>query len=140
MTDLQNRVREYMALRRSLGYKLRKFEARLNEFVTFLDGKGSSHVTTKLVLAWIVESSHGAMSSRSERLYIVRGFAKYLSAMDARNEVPPVRLVPRPHVNLRPYIYTNEEVLRLMEAAQNLFSRLCARIRKPGEMTGTARL
>ena len=122
MKDLQKKVREYIALRQSLGYKLRKFEARLNEFVTFLDGKGASHVTSKLVLAWVVESAHGAMTSRSERLYIVRGFARYLSAMDARNEVPPVRLVPRPHVSLRPYIYTNEEILRLMEAAQNLFS------------------
>lgn len=122
MKGLRKAVHEYIALRRALGYKLRKSEARLDEFVTFLEDKGACHVTTRLALAWALESARGATYSCSDRLRIVRRFASHLSAMDSRTEVPPARLIPRPAVVLRPYIYTEKEILRLMEAAQNLFS------------------
>jgi integrase len=122
MTDLQNMAREFVALRRSLGYKLAMVEARLNEFVTFLESKGAAYVTTQLALAWVLESARGAIGSYKYRLYVVRSFAKYLSATDSRNEVPPPRLLPPPARTRRPYIYTEKEVLALMKATQMLSS------------------
>jgi hypothetical protein len=39
MKDLRKDLRQYIDLRRALGYKLRKHEPRLDEFITFLEAK-----------------------------------------------------------------------------------------------------
>jgi hypothetical protein len=36
MRDLRKNLREYIDLRRALGFRLRKHERRLSEFITFL--------------------------------------------------------------------------------------------------------
>ena len=121
MKDLKDQVREYLALRRGLGYKLRQVEPRLNEFVAFLERKGAVCITAKSAIAWASESANGAMSYY-DRLRVVRGFSKYVAAEDSRHERLPDRLAPRPRAIRRPYIYTEQEILRLMEAARNLCS------------------
>lgn len=122
MRNLQKDLRHYIDVRRALGYKLRKHEPRLTEFVAFLEAKGSDHITIKLALAWATESSKGHKHSCFERLSFIRSFAKHMSSMDARTEILPTGTARRPEIALRPYIYTCEEIERLMEAARNLFS------------------
>ncbi len=115
-------LRQYIDLRRSLGYKLRKHEPRLTEFIAFLEAKGSDWITTKLAIAWATESSKDHKHSCFERLSFIRSFAKHVSSIDARTEIPPTGTMRRPEIALRPYIYTQEEIDRLMAAARNLFS------------------
>jgi integrase/recombinase XerD len=122
MRDLRQDLRHYIDLRRALGYRLRKHEPRLREFIAFLEAKGSDRITTKLAVAWATESSKGHKHSCCERLGIIRSFSKHVSAMDARTEIPPIGTVRRPEVALRPYIYTQEEIGRLMASARDLLS------------------
>jgi integrase/recombinase XerD len=129
MKDLRKPVREYVALRRALGYKLRTFDARLNEFVAFLKARKAEYITAALAVAWALESSQGRGTSASARLRIVRGFAVHLSASDARTEIPPPRAIPRTAVAIRPYIFTEDEILRLMQAARKLFSPLAQELK-----------
>jgi integrase/recombinase XerD len=96
MTNFRDHVREYLALRRALGYRLHKFDARLNEFVTFLATKRADFITAELAIAWASESSRGHRVSCSERLRMARQFAKYMSAEDSRTQVPPTRAIPQP--------------------------------------------
>jgi integrase/recombinase XerD len=122
MRDLRKNLREYIDLRRALGFRLRKHERRLSEFITFLEARRTDHITTKLAIAWAMESSKGHKHSCFERLSFIRSFATYVSSMDARTEIPPTGTIRRPAIALRPYIYTREEIGRLMAAARNLFS------------------
>jgi site-specific recombinase XerD len=122
MRDLRKDLRQYIDLRRALGYKLRKHEPRLTEFIAFLAAKGTDRITTRLAVAWATESSKGHKHSCFERLGFIRSFAKHVSSMDARTEIPPTGTMRRPEIALRPYIYTQEEIGRLMAAARNLFS------------------
>ena len=122
MRDLRQDLRHYIDLRRALGYKLRKHEPRLTEFIAFLEANGSDRITTKLAVAWATESSKGHKHSCCERLGFIRSFSKHVSSMDARTEIPPIGTMRRPEVALRPYIYTQEEIRRLMAAARDLFS------------------
>lgn len=122
MRDLRNDLREYIDLRQALGYKLRKHEQRLSEFIAFLEARRADHITTKLAIAWATESSKGREHSCFERLSFIRSFATHVSAMDARTEIPPTGTMRRPAISLRPYIYTQEQIDRLMAAARNLFS------------------
>src|SRR5947208_2792581 len=91
MRDLRKDLRRYIDLRRALGYKLRKHEPRLTEFIGFLEAQGTDRITTKLAVAWATESSQGHKHSCCERLRIVRSFARHVSSMDARTEVPSDR-------------------------------------------------
>src|SRR5271169_2045205 len=77
---------------------------------------------TTLAIAWATESSKGHSHSCFERLSFIRSFARHLSSIDARTEVPPTGTMRRPAIALRPYIYTREEIGRLMAAARNLLS------------------
>ena len=122
MRDVRKDLRQYIDLRRGLGYKLRKHEPRLTEFIAFLETKCTDRITTKLAIACATESSNGHKHSCFERLSFVRSFATHMSSMDARTEIPPAGAVRRPEIALRPYIYTRDEIARLMAAARNLFS------------------
>jgi len=44
MIDLRKDLRHYIDLRRALGYRLRKHEPRLTEFIAFLKAKGTGFV------------------------------------------------------------------------------------------------
>src|SRR6266702_2994124 len=60
---------------------------------------------------------------------MVRRFAAWLSAFDARNEVPPARLLDARRRRKKPYIYTDREIVRLMAEAARLRSRAGLRSR-----------
>jgi integrase len=48
---------------------------------------------------------------------MVRGFARHRSATDPRTEIPPDGLLPYRPKRARPYIYSDEEIRRLLRAA-----------------------
>ena len=48
-----------------------------------------------------------------------RGFARYLSGIDPRTEIPPAGLVPLAPLRRPPFIYTEAEILALMDAARS---------------------
>jgi integrase len=49
---------------------------------------------------------------------LVRGFARYLSGIDWRTEVPPAGTIRHPRRWRRPFIYTDNDVLAMIEQAQ----------------------
>jgi integrase/recombinase XerD len=124
MRNLRKDLRHYIDLRRALGYKLRKHEARLTEFIAFLEEQGTDRITTKLAIAWATESSNGHKHSCFERLGFIRSFAKHVSSMDARMEILPTGTMRRPEIALRPYIYTQEEIGRSWQQRAICFHRV----------------
>src|SRR5271166_1745749 len=56
MKPLRNAVEDYIALRRSLGFKLRDTATGLTEFAAFLEEKQAPYITTALASAPIHES------------------------------------------------------------------------------------
>jgi integrase len=51
---------------------------------------------------------------------MVRGFAQYCRALDARTEVPPHGLLPYRYRRQPPYIYREQEIAHLLTAARQL--------------------
>ena len=51
MNTLRQAAREYLSLRRSLGFKLRVAGKRLLNFVTYMEQHRASHITQTLALA-----------------------------------------------------------------------------------------
>jgi len=52
MRDLRKGIRDYLMLRRGLGFQLVKHEARLAEFASFLERRGSARITSELAVEW----------------------------------------------------------------------------------------
>lgn len=124
MTPLGQAVHEYLAMRRALGYGLRTAGRVLLQFVAFLDAHGATHITIPLALQWAQATSSSRLTAwPALRLSMVRGFARYRSAADPRTEVPPVHLLPFRPAHPRPYLYTDDEIGRLLAATDQLPSR-----------------
>lgn len=117
MNSLRESLEEYVAMRRSLGFKLESASKYLLNFISFLEAKKASFITTKLALEWAQQPSSARTATWASRLSAIRGFAVYRQAVDSRTEIPPSNLLPAAGVRLKPYLYTNNEIACLMDAA-----------------------
>lgn len=120
MSSLSKVLEEYLSIRRGLGFKLKEEGKVLVDFVSFLNEKGTSYITTELAVCWAVKPKNAQPSHWARRLRMVRLFAEYLSATDSRTEVPPQKLLPDQYRRKPPYIYTNKQVTHLIKAAEQL--------------------
>ena len=115
MKSLQTSVQDYLAMRRALGFKLQRHEAHLQDFLGFMQRHRAQHVTGKWMVRWVRENPSTDPSYQGLRFGAIRGFAIYHSTVDSRTEVPPADLMPRTHGRNRFYLYSDEEVQRLLE-------------------------
>jgi integrase len=126
MSALGRTLDQYLALRRAVGYKLERAGRLLPDFVAFLHHRRAQTVTTELALRWAKQPPDGHPAWWAEKLSIVRGFARYLQAVDPRTEVPPADLLPRRILRVTPYLYTEQDIPRLLHAAYALHPPLRA--------------
>ena len=120
MSPVREALEAYLALRRGLGSELRRPGAHLLRFVEFLDREGALVVTTELALRWATTPAAATPATWARRLGDVRRFAAWLSATDPRTEVPPQALLPDRYRRRPPYIYSDEEIERIVRAAARL--------------------
>ncbi|MGH8153098.1 MAG: tyrosine-type recombinase/integrase, partial [Rhodanobacteraceae bacterium] len=115
----------YLALRRTLGYKLERVEKLLGQFLAFLEASGTERVSTEQALTWARQPASAERSNwPGRRLGVVRGFARYLQSVGVDAEVPPEDLLPWRSQRANPYLYTEQEVRALIAAARRLRSPL----------------
>jgi integrase/recombinase XerD len=120
MSALAEHVQNYLQVRRALGFKLVGEGQLLREFVAFAHAAGQRTVTTRIALEWARLPRSGSPNYLSRRLRAVRGFARYLHALDPACEVPPLELLPASKYRPAPYLFSDREVLALMAAARRL--------------------
>lgn len=121
MMTLAQHLDEYLRLRRTLGHKLADAHRLLPRFVAYLDEHDVEFVTIEAALAWSLAPAVPAGSVVSaDRMMLVRGFARYLSGIDPRTEVPPAGTIRHPTHWRRPFIYTDTDVLAMIEQARTL--------------------
>ena len=118
MSSLHEILDDYLATRHAMGYKLQHADRRLLEFVESVLAQGGSSITTKLALQWATKPAGASPRWWATRLGMVRQFALYAQSFDPRTEVPPHHLLPSPSRRLTPYIYSKEDIARLLEEAQ----------------------
>ena len=120
MKPLAESIQDYLALRRSLGFKLRDAGARLTEFASFMAQREAEHITTALALEWAQQPRRSQPALWAQRLTHVRGFARHHRASDPATEVPAPGLLPFRPGRARPYLYASEEISRLLAQALQL--------------------
>ena len=120
MSTIHDALETYLALRRELGSQMRGPAARLRRFVKFLDRERAGVITTELALRWATAPAGVASATWAQRLGDVRRFAAWLSATDSQTEVPPQGLLPERYSRRPPYIYSDEEIARIVREAARL--------------------
>ncbi len=120
MSQLRQAVDDYLAIRRSLGFKLRDHGPLLADFVDTLDQARAATVTTQLTLAWATKPGGVRPSRWKQRLSVARGFAGYLNALDPSAEVPAADLLPYRRERPTPYLYSQADIAALLAAAGTL--------------------
>lgn len=123
MTDFDQAVTDYLAVRRALGYKLAENGRLLPDFVAYLQTVGAATVTTELAVAWATQPTGCTPVWWARRLAMVRGLARHLKAIDADTEIPPLGVLPHRCRRVAPYLYSDSDVAALMAAARALRSR-----------------
>lgn len=116
---LMTALGDYLTLRRALGHKLAEHERQLVRFVARLDEAGVGYVTMTDTLAFVLDPDlDPATSVPAKRLMAVRGFTRYLSAIDHRTQVPPAGLVTYRPTGRVPYLFSDDDVAAVVRAAR----------------------
>ena len=120
MSTLFRELDRNLTIRRSLGYELGTAERILRRFIAFAERQGADHISTNLFLRWQNAFGRANRQTWAGRLGIVRLFAQWLHGIDPEHEVPPQALIPNRYRRARPYIYSDEEIRRIIDAAAKL--------------------
>jgi integrase/recombinase XerD len=120
MTGLRPALASYLDLRRSLGFKLDRDAKLLDQFITYLEERGTSMVTVTDALAWATLPAGGSPGWLRMRMTVVRGFAAYLATIDPSAEVPPASLLPGGTHRAVPYLYSPADIAALLAQAEKL--------------------
>jgi integrase/recombinase XerD len=120
MRGLREGAEDYLALRRGLGFKLKRPARFVRSFVESLEKRGETRITTQLALEWATQPQHLQPSEWAARLSGVRAFARYWSSIDVATEIPPEGLLPFRARRPRPYLYSELEVQRLLQEARSM--------------------
>ena len=109
----------YMALRRAIGFAMRREARLLRDFVEHLERRGPDDPVPQVAVEW---ASASAESQHARRLSIARGFLTMVRAAEPGVDVPGAGLV-RTSKRPTPRILAPHEILALMEAARALGPR-----------------
>lgn len=116
---LSQLLADHAALHLALGFKFRTPGILLRNFVAFAEHRGDKVIKTATVTDWALQAP--SPEQRRNRLLAVRRFALALHAEDSCHEVPSADLFGRAsHRRRAPYIYSPEEICRLIDSAHRL--------------------
>ena len=120
MSALGRHVAEYLALRRSFGFKLEREEQLLTSFVEYSESAGAKNLSSELAIAWAKLPAAASANQWAKRLGVVRSFAAYLVAIDPATEVPPSGIFPTNRRRPSPYLFSETDIARVLAAARGL--------------------
>lgn len=120
MKTLSQRLDEYLALRRSMGFDLTFDERVLRKFAIYGDENGFDQISTPLFLDWKANYGSADNNTWSHRLGMVRRFAFWLAEHDDRTEIPSSQLVTGRYRRRVPYIYAPRQIADIVAEAGRL--------------------
>lgn len=109
-------IKNYLELKRSIGYKYDADARHLKRFDNFtLEKYSKTTVLTKeIILDWCAKKSYEAQANQSSRASIMRGFAKYLDSIGVKAYIIPKGYYPASKQYI-PHIYTIDELTRFFD-------------------------
>jgi integrase len=112
---LAQAVESYLAVRRACRFELKSEGRLLQNFAAFSDARGRQHVCSETAIEWagLARSVH----QRARRLGEVIRFARFVRAEDPCHELPTPVLGSEKGPRPIPYILSQDNIQRLVQAA-----------------------
>ena len=126
MSTLAAVADDYLRVRRALGYKLDRQGRQLLQFIAYLDAVGATTVTIEHAIGWATLPTRASGGYWSDRLSVVRQFARYLQTIDPACAVPAKGLLPSRRERPIPFLFTPADIERVMRVARQLRGELHA--------------
>jgi integrase/recombinase XerD len=115
---LTDEIERYIAIRRAAGHAFNAGARLLRLYGQFAEARGDFHVRTSTALEWATAGT-SPLSRHVRMRYLVR-FARFQNAEDERHEVPPRDAFTAHWRRPLPYIYSTDEIARLLAASNRL--------------------
>jgi site-specific recombinase XerD len=120
---ITKQVEEYITYKRSLGYVIKVEAQELRRFAKYTRDIGyNGPLTVDISMNWATLIDNSTPKYMARRLETLHTLAVHVSAFDPEAQVPPNGVFGKTHSRSNPYIYTDNEVSKLMSGANKLFS------------------
>ncbi len=112
----------YVDLKRALGQRFNEATRTLQSLDRCLHNQAATHpdLNAAAFQAWCQTQENIASGVRRIRMQQVYNFCLYRRRTEPHCFLPDPALFPRPHQRLKPYIFSKNEVARLLRAASGL--------------------
>jgi integrase len=114
--------KRYVDLKRALGQRFDPQTRTLESLDRFLQDHATKYpvLNAAAFQAWCQTQEHVASGVRRVRMQQVYNFCLYRRRTEPHCFVPDPALFPKPHQRLQPYIFSEQEVAKLLQAASGL--------------------
>jgi integrase len=112
-------IERYLTLKRALGRQYDGVRRVLEHVDGFLAARGAD-LTPDTFAAWCLMLQHLASGTRRNRMRVVRNVCLYRRRREPACFLPDTRLFPPEHQVVRPYLFTEAEVVRLLRVVDAL--------------------
>lgn len=127
-SDLAPLLSAFVAEKQRFGFKYNSIEAYLKSFDTFLLGRDCKNSLSKeLMLEWIAPKAHQKSATIEHRIYIMQRLADFLNRNGFSAYRIPSELIPRKVHDFVPYIFTYDEIARILAVVVGFGSTSAAR-------------
>lgn len=115
-------ISQHLALRRSMGYIYKGAEYGLDTFDQFLSRHFPDCTTISRVMVtdYLDSTRHLLPLSRAGQVTILRQFCRFMFQFDSETYIPEKGLIGVGSVQVKPHIFTGEEITQIMQQAMKL--------------------
>jgi integrase len=125
--SLKDQADAYVALRRSLGFKLDSFATVLSAMAAYFSANGWDTITVDRCAKWARDTTRPVKQATvAYRIRVARCFARHMASLDPSHQEPPTDVCAAPVARRVPRVLTAAEVGRLVAHAAWLRHDLAA--------------
>lgn len=116
------RMKRYLSLQRSFGTALKGAECALDAFDRYLADHFPKikQVTRKVIVDYLETTHHLHSTTRHHYLTYLRQFCRFLFHLNPKTYIPEKNLLPPAKVELRPHIYSEEDMQGILRLTRQL--------------------
>jgi integrase len=113
-------IEEYLALKEALGRRFATERRLLEKLDAFIRARGTSDMSQTEFDAWCRTQLHLSLTVRRNHMRIVRNLCLYRQRTRPDTFVPSPDLFPAPHQPIRPYVFSERDIMLLLQTCATL--------------------
>ncbi|GAB3176754.1 tyrosine-type recombinase/integrase [Myceligenerans halotolerans] len=116
--SIRQDVTAYLAMRRTMGFKVEGLSKLLRSFVMFCEARGVEQVRNDVALEWATSAIKVPVNDAlfARRMDAVRIFARHQHALDPATQIPAEEVCNRRYQPREPNIFSQAQILALLNA------------------------